>query len=175
MNSILDNLFRGDFMPHGHCYLWTPEILWLNVVSDIVISLAYFTIPLAIYYFVKQRSDIKFKGIFTLFSLFILCCGITHLVSIWVIWQGYYGVHGISKGITAVVSLATVLYIIKEMPLALKLPTPAQLLDAQDAVNKEKLERIKLENINQQNLSSEKPLMLRMLVCWLLTRKVLST
>lgn len=67
------------------------------------------------------------------------------------IWQGYYGVHGISKGITAVVSLATVLYIIKAMPLALKLPTPAQLLDAQDAVNKEKLERIKLENINQQN------------------------
>lgn len=67
MNNILGNLFRGDFMPHGHCYLWTPEILWLNVVSDIVISLAYFTIPLAIYYFVKQRSDIKFKGIFTFF------------------------------------------------------------------------------------------------------------
>ncbi|WP_016954127.1 response regulator [Catenovulum agarivorans] len=151
MNSILDNLFRGDFMPHGHCYLWTPEILWLNVLSDVVISLAYFTIPLAIYYFVKQREDIKFKGVFTLFSLFILCCGTTHLISIWVIWQGYYGVHGISKGITAAVSLATVIYILKAMPLALKLPTPAQLLDAQATANKEKLERVKLENINKHS------------------------
>ncbi|WP_440905866.1 response regulator [Catenovulum sp. SX2] len=151
MNSILDNLFRGDFMPHGHCYLWTPEILWLNVLSDVVISLAYFTIPLAIYQFVKQRNDIQFKGVFTLFSLFILCCGITHLISIWVIWQGYYGIHGISKGATAIVSLATVIYILKAMPLALKLPTPAQLLDAQASANKEKLERVKLENINKQS------------------------
>ena len=36
------------FMPHGHCYLWTPSILWLHVASDIVIALSYFAIPLAL-------------------------------------------------------------------------------------------------------------------------------
>jgi FixJ family two-component response regulator len=38
-------LFTLDLMRHGFCYLWKPEIVWLHAVSDVVIALSYFTIP----------------------------------------------------------------------------------------------------------------------------------
>ena len=145
MDESLESLFRSDYMPHGHCYLWQPEILWLNVVSDLFIAFAYFSIPIAIYYFVKQREGIQFKGVFILFSLFILFCGITHVVSIFVIWNGIYGIHGLAKLATAVVSCITAYKVFQSLPVALKLPSEADLKAAYEEINREKLERIKLE------------------------------
>ena len=43
--------FSGDhapdkrFMPHGHCYMWRPDLLWTNVIADGLIALSYVTIP----------------------------------------------------------------------------------------------------------------------------------
>jgi len=145
MGESLESLFRSDYMPHGHCYLWKPEILWLNVISDVLITFAYFSIPIAIYYFVKQRSDLQFKGIFILFSLFILFCGITHAISIFVIWHGIYGIHGLAKLATAIVSCITAYKVYQSIPLALKLPTEDSLKAAYEKVNKERFERLKLE------------------------------
>lgn len=145
MGESLESLFRSDYMPHGHCYLWKPEILWLNVISDVLITFAYFSIPIAIYYFVKQRADLQFKGIFILFSLFILFCGITHAISIFVIWHGIYGIHGLAKLATAIVSCITAYKVYESIPLALKLPTEDSLKAAYEKVNEERIERLKLE------------------------------
>ena len=145
MGESLESLFRSDYMPHGHCYLWKPEILWLNVISDVLITFAYFSIPIAIYYFVKQRADLQFKGIFILFSLFILFCGITHAISIFVIWHGIYGIHGLAKLATAIVSCITAYKVYQSIPLALKLPTEGSLKAAYEKVNEERFERLKLE------------------------------
>ena len=43
--DLVSRLVQADFMPHGYCYLWFPEILWLHVLSDGLIALAYFIIP----------------------------------------------------------------------------------------------------------------------------------
>ncbi len=43
-------LSTQGFDPHGHCYLWKAEILWLHVTSDAVIALAYYSIPIALIY-----------------------------------------------------------------------------------------------------------------------------
>jgi PAS domain S-box-containing protein len=145
MGESLESLFRSDYMPHGHCYLWKPEILWLNVISDVLITFAYFSIPIAIYYFVKQRADLQFKGIFILFSLFILFCGITHAISIFVIWHGIYGIHGLAKLATAIVSCITAYKVFQSIPDALKLPTEDSLKAAYEKVNEERFERLKLE------------------------------
>jgi len=146
MSESLESLFRSDYMPHGHCYLWKPEILWLNVISDVLITFAYFSIPIAIYYFIKQRADLQFKGIFILFSLFILFCGITHAISIFVIWHGIYGIHGLAKLATAIVSCITAYKVFQSIPVALKLPTEDSLKAAYEKVNEERFERLKLEN-----------------------------
>ena len=50
-------LFTSDFMGHGYCYLWRPEIVWLHVGSDALITLAYYSIPISLIYFVRKRRD----------------------------------------------------------------------------------------------------------------------
>ena len=48
-------------MPHGMCYLWRPDVLTLHVVSDTLITLAYFSIPFTLVYFVRKRKDLEFN------------------------------------------------------------------------------------------------------------------
>ena len=120
----------NGFMPHGYCFLWQPGVLWLHVLSDLAIALAYFGIPLALIYFIRKRPDLPFQRVFVLFGAFILLCGCTHLLSIWVLWHPNYIFEGWIKAITAVISIATLIMIIRLMPKALALPSPAQLREA---------------------------------------------
>jgi ribulose-5-phosphate 4-epimerase/fuculose-1-phosphate aldolase len=71
MWSYIAQLLASDFMPHGHCYRWQPEILWTHVLSDAGIALSYFSIPVALAVFVRRCQDIAFNWIFMLFATFI--------------------------------------------------------------------------------------------------------
>jgi serine phosphatase RsbU (regulator of sigma subunit)/anti-sigma regulatory factor (Ser/Thr protein kinase) len=118
---------QTSFMPHGMCYSWQPDVLTLHVVSDAVIALAYFAIPATLAWFVRKRRDIPFKGIFLMFSLFIVSCGLTHVLSIWVIWHPDYWIEGFVKGVTAMASIATAILLAPLMPRALALRSPREL------------------------------------------------
>src|SRR5919199_4489719 len=108
MVEVLKNLFTsGSFMPHGYCYLWRPELVWLHVVSDFLIAIAYYSIPITLIYFVRKRQDLPFNRIFILFGAFIIACGTTHLMEIWTLWHPTYWLSGFIKAITAVTSLHT--------------------------------------------------------------------
>lgn len=127
MTSIWEHLTSGDFMPHGHCYLWLPEILWTHVTSDAIVAIAYYSIPVSIIAFVKNRPDVDFKMVPVLFSAFIFLCGTTHLVSIFTVWNGYYGLQGMVKAATAIVSIFTAIWIWRLLPAALSIPSNRQL------------------------------------------------
>ena len=128
MLALLRSWIDADFMPHGYCYLWLPEIVWLHVVADGIIALAYFMIPIALLGFVVKRHDVvPFPWMFVMFGAFITACGITHLFGIWTIWHSNYGVEGLFKLATAMISLATAIALIPILPTALALRSPAQL------------------------------------------------
>ncbi|MEC7521068.1 MAG: ATP-binding protein [Myxococcota bacterium] len=118
---------HGEFMPHGHCYFWTPDVLWTNVVADGAIAIAYFTIPVILGVFVRRRSDLAFPWIFLLFGAFILLCGSTHAFDIYTTWVPEYRVEGWLKAATALVSVATAAVLVPLMPKALALPSPDDL------------------------------------------------
>ncbi len=120
--GFVKQLCASDFMPHGNCYLWKPEILWLHVGSDAVVALSYFAIPVCLVLLVKKRKGMKFRGVFWLFSLFILFCGLSHLFEIYSVWHGAYRLAGTVKLLTAVASLSTAVYLIRSMPTLSKLP-----------------------------------------------------
>jgi hypothetical protein len=62
MTKFFHDLFSSDyFMPHGHCYAWTPSILWASVISDVTIAISYFSIPVALLY---EQGRIKHVGPF---------------------------------------------------------------------------------------------------------------
>ena len=93
------------YSPHGICLLWEPELIWLHVVSDALIALAYFSIPFALAIFVTKRRDLKFGWVYWSFAVFILACGLTHILSIYTLWVPVYGIEGLVKAATAVASI----------------------------------------------------------------------
>jgi len=147
MKEFLDSIFSADtFMPHGHCYFWTPGIVWLHVISDALIVLAYYSIPIALVYFVRRRKDMDFGWMFVCFAVFILACGTTHLLEIWNVWHSNYWLSGSVKAITAAASVPTAILLARLMPAALSLASPGQLQRANDALEEEIRTRRKAED-----------------------------
>ncbi len=117
----MGNLFSGNFMPHGHCYLWKPEILWMHVISDLIIMCSYFSIPIVLTYIVyKSRGKIPFNTQFLLFAIFILACGTTHLMEIVNVWQSRYVLSGVIKVVTAIASIGTAISLFSTIPKIIK-------------------------------------------------------
>jgi len=141
MSEFLSKLFSSDFMPHGACYLWRPEIVWLHAASDTLIALSYYLIPIVLIYFVRKRTDLPFNWIFVMFGAFILACGTTHVMEVWAIWDPVYRLSGVIKAFTAVVSIATAVMLVKLIPQALALPSPTQLRTANLNLEREIKER----------------------------------
>jgi PAS domain S-box-containing protein len=133
------------FMPHGMCYQWQPDILVLHVVSDGIISLAYFAISCTLLYFVRRRVDLEHKWIFLCFAVFIVACGFTHAMEIWTIWHPTYWLSGGIKAMTALASAVTAILLVRYFPSALRLPTPSAMRNARLDVEREIGERIRLQ------------------------------
>lgn len=132
-SSAIDYLFgAAAFMPHGVCLAWRPDLLALHAVSDAVVAIAYFTIPLALVVFLRKRRDLEFRGVFAMFAAFILACGATHIMGLLTLWQPVYGLQGVVKAMTALVSIGTAAMVWPIIPRALALPSPGDLRRAND-------------------------------------------
>ena len=145
MKEFLQKLFTSDFMGHGYCYLWRPEIVWLHLTSDTLIALSYLVIPLTLIYFVGKRRDLPFHWMFVMFGVFIFGCGATHGMEVWTLWHGTYRLAGAVKAITALASVATAVALIPLVPRALLLPSPSQLRAANSELEQQIAERRRAE------------------------------
>jgi PAS domain S-box-containing protein len=146
MSELWTNFFTSSpFIPHGHCYLWKTNLVGLHLLSDAFIALAYFSIPITLFFFVRQRRDLPFDWIFLLFAAFIVACGTTHLMQIWTLWYPTYWLSGAIKAVTAMVSVFTALQLVPLVPQALALPSPAQLEQANQQLQIQIKERLRVE------------------------------
>ena len=145
-------------MPHGFCYLWSPALLWTLIVSETVIVLAYFSIPVSLLLLIRKRKDFNFHFIFKLFSAFIFACGITHLFGIWTIWHPDYWLDAFAKVLTAIVSLVTAVMFWPLIPRLLKQPTTAQLQELITNLEREVVRRkeTEAELIRLKSVSDER-------------------
>jgi|GEM_PF-2171276 len=132
MVEFFRKLFESDFLPHGHCFFWSPGILTLHVASDALIAASYFAIPLALVRIVRQRKDLVFDWMFALFGLFILFCGLTHVMSIWVLWNPVYRFEGMLKLATALASVPTAALLVWLVPRAVAIPSASTLREEID-------------------------------------------
>jgi PAS domain S-box-containing protein len=134
MSTLLDWLLPASFLPHGHCYLWRPDVLWLHVGSDAVIAGSYYAIPIALAYFVRRRHAVlPYWWLTALFATFIFLCGSTHAMSIWTVWHPDYVVDGLIKLATALASAATAIAVFVALPSGLALRSPIELQGEVDA------------------------------------------
>jgi signal transduction histidine kinase/CheY-like chemotaxis protein len=146
MPEYLNRLFSSTgFMPHGMCYQWQPGILALHVIADALIALAYFSIPFALLFFVRRRKDLQFNWIYVCSAVFIIACGLTHLMEIWTVWEPVYWLSGGVKAVTALASVPTAILLVRLVPTALRLPSPAALRRANQRLELEIAERKRAE------------------------------
>lgn len=154
LKELFEYFSSAQFMPHGYCYHWIPSLVTLHVVSDGVIALSYMMIPFTLAYFVSLRRDVPFGWIFICFSAFIIACGTTHLAEIWTLWHADYWMSGFIKALTAIISFTTAILLIRLVPFALELPSPAMLekanvlLGSEIEIRKKKKLRLKKPIIN---------------------------
>ncbi|PSN19202.1 hybrid sensor histidine kinase/response regulator [filamentous cyanobacterium CCP5] len=152
MQHLLTGLFlAGGYIPHGHCYLWQPSLVWLHILSDSLIAIAYFSIPITLLYLLKKRQDWPFNRIFVLFALFIIACGTTHITAVWTLWYPTYWLSGTIKALTALISVVTAVELVKLVPPALTLPSPAQLTAANQTLQEQIRERLQAEERLRQS------------------------
>jgi hypothetical protein len=120
--EFFEQLLFPDFMAHGYCYLWNAKMVWLHVISDGMITFSYYCIPVVLVHFIRKNRDLPFNRIFWMFGAFIVACGTTHLMEIWNVWHGSYVLGGVTKAITAAVSLATAVMLVPFVPRVISLP-----------------------------------------------------
>jgi PAS domain S-box-containing protein len=121
--ELMNSLFASaDFMPHGYCYRWVMSLVWLHVISDALIFVAYMTIPFTLAHIVRHRKDLPFNWIFGCFGVFIVACGLTHAMEVWNLWHAAYWLAGVVKAVTATASIVTAILLVQLVPQALKLP-----------------------------------------------------
>ena len=126
-NFVRAILAPSQYIPHGHCYLWQTPLVWLHLLSDGLIAIAYFSIPTMLIYFVRKRSDMPFSRVFMLFGAFIVLCGVGHLLDIWTLWYPAYWLTGLEQALTALVSCYTALQLVELLPQFLSLRSPQEL------------------------------------------------
>ncbi len=112
----------NEYLPHGFCIAWNPQLLAMHVISDLLIAIAYFSIPLGILYVARRRPDAVFQPIYYLFAAFILACGVTHVMGILTLWIPLYYAQGVAKVITALVSVTTAIYLVPKLRHIMALP-----------------------------------------------------
>jgi signal transduction histidine kinase len=156
MLTFLQSLWESSTLsPHGICLLWRPDLIWLNVGSDAIIALSYFSIPFALAIFVSKRPDVEFGWVFWAFAIFITACGMTHVMSIWTLWVPDYGIEGFVKLVTALASIMTAIMLWPLLPKVLALPSPAQLRKAQADLEEQIAHRLEAEERMRQSQKLE--------------------
>ena len=146
MDNFINNIFSSKiYIPHGHCYLWQTPLVLLHLISDLLIAIAYFSIPLMLLYFLFKRSDVPFQGFFIMFGAFIIFCGVGHLLEILTLWYPAYWLTGFEQALTAIISCYTAINMAKLLPVFLSLKTPEELELLNQELQKEIVERQKAE------------------------------
>lgn len=143
LSGPLAGLFRTDnFMPHATCYLRDPRVIGLHVTSDLLIGASYLSISIALIYVAYRGSkEIPFHWMFIAFGLFIITCGLTHLMEVLTVWKPLYWLAGGIKAICAAASVGSAIGMIQHVPKIFALVAAVKISEER---------RTKLEAANQE-------------------------
>ncbi|PYP91072.1 MAG: hypothetical protein DMG65_09390 [Candidatus Angelobacter sp. Gp1-AA117] len=147
--NLWRNAFSTQFLPHIYCYLRDQQLIWLHLVSDTLIGVAYVAISFTLVYLIRRaRRDIPFQWMFLAFGLFIISCGMTHFMEVVVLWKPVYWFSGDVKVVTALASVATAISLPRLVPRTLALIHTARLSEDR-GIKLEEANR-RLEQLNQE-------------------------
>ena len=159
--------FNHNFILQGVCCQWQPQLMGLHAVSDLLIALAYYSIPAILtYYYARKQGDVPLSKGFLLLGAWFFCGGTTQLMQLWMLVHPSESLSSSLAAVTAVISLWAVAEVIPWVPQMLALAGAAS-LPANTALLTQKVDRpqadsavknsgsspIEIQQINQQLLS----------------------
>jgi two-component system, NtrC family, sensor kinase len=154
MRDLFRFIDNTQFMPHGHCYLWKPSLVWLHGISDTLILLSYLVLPFVFMHVLKKsKQKIPSSSLFLVMGLFITLTGLTHFMDVINIWNTNYWASGLIKAFTALLSITAVILLIPAIPRVLKVPTS---LELQNTIRQLKLEVRRCEDLEKKLVRQEK-------------------
>ncbi|GAB3545344.1 hypothetical protein GCM10027343_21630 [Noviherbaspirillum agri] len=150
-STIVQWFSSAGFTPQGSGYLWLPELLWTYLVSDATLGIAFYSISVALLYFVYTRINIQFNWIYVMFAIFIFAAGTTHFIKIWTIWSPVYWLDAAVRAIAAVASIATAILLWPLIRKAAPLPGTDKLREVINQLEHEIAERRNAEGALRQS------------------------
>lgn len=111
-----------------NCLIWKSANFWIFSLSDLFITIAYYSIPLALLYYVKRKKQLEFQNIYILFAGFLLIAGTYHLINMLTLSIPIsMEAQNAARIVTAVVSMVTAVVAWRIMPKALSAPSLREL------------------------------------------------
>ncbi|PYE52695.1 GAF domain-containing protein [Deinococcus yavapaiensis KR-236] len=106
--DIFANLLRPLPAMAGHQDGWPATLTTLHVGSDLLIGMSYTVIASILAYMVyRNRRTLPFDWVVLAFGLFIVACGLTHVMHVLVRFVPLMWLDGYVRAVTAIVSVAT--------------------------------------------------------------------
>lgn len=110
MSETLREIFSAQhFIQHGHCYLWKPGLMGLEMMSNLLIVLVCFSAAAVVTTFTLRDGGRRSRRFLAPAALFLVGCGLTHLMNIVVVWSPLYWVDGGLRALTALAGAAAAL------------------------------------------------------------------
>ncbi|MEN0075929.1 MAG: ATP-binding protein [Paracraurococcus sp.] len=143
-------LFDTEAMaPQGVSLLWRPELVWLHAASDLLIGIAFCSIPVALALLARRRRALSTNrfamGTIGLVALLALASGVTHLLSAWTIWSPDHGTAGLAKMLAAALAALAAALLWIMLPRLGAMPSLADLTEANRRLTREISERREAE------------------------------
>ena len=114
--------------------------LFWRMLADSLIVASCLAIPAGFIFFSWRRKDLQHRWVFLVFGLFVLSFGMTHLLSLLLLWQPLWSLHAAISLLTAGIAVGTALMVFRIIPPALRIPNPTQLASEVETEIKERRE-----------------------------------
>ncbi len=135
----------GVFLPNGSYDLLQSGLILFHLTSDLFIALTYYFIALILTYCLIRRPNMPFNLTFWMFAILMIFSGISHTQEIWTLRHPHYWLLGLVKGITVIVSIVTVIFLVRLARKLLAMPNPLELEVTNQELEKQIRERILAE------------------------------
>lgn len=134
----------GLLLPSRAWDSWKPEAVGLHVIIHGLVGVAVYVMSIALLVAVSRRQDALFKQVAWVLWGFMVACGITHGVDLWMLW---HPVSWNSAAIAAIAALASVAMSIALVPLLLQLVALADATELQQLNEKLQLSQARFADI----------------------------
>ncbi len=146
--------FNHNFILQGACCQWQPQLMGLHAVSDLLIALAYYSIPAILtYYYARKQGDVPLSKGFLLLGAWFFCGGTTQLMQFWMLVHPSEWLSSSLAAVTAVISLWAVASLIPWVPQMLALAGAAS-LPANTALLTQKVDRPQADSAIKNSIAS---------------------